>query len=724
MSLAATFPHLRTLDLTACCVPTAFELAGLRALRLLRHLSIQLPEFGVSPLLEEIAALRQLTSLDVAGSSSLTDDGLTALARHGRWQRLNLTDCAKISDFGLIMLAAGVSTLRVLIFPLINSYHFGPMISDTSVVALSLLPDLEELDLRNHQALGPRSLEALLQGPAGCSLQILRLANCFALCEQGLEFVSRLPNLTTLELSYLGTLPMWTPPLLAGNLHVLSRLTRLSSLNLAGANWEEADSGSSSTCMMALTRLSRLSELDVSCPGRRRVKETCRRLDVFPLGNLTALDMSRSGIDDEGIAPLAGATRLERLDCHECPFLTCSALPCLNGLANLRSLSLDDCDGLLPNGPESLAVLSNFTNLEELSWTNRNGGAPTWIASEVELSDDCWRMASLLVHVKHMPKLRKLHISRQSLDPVSSTLSMLSTATALEDLDLSGCFCDCPQGFNEALTAFSSLSRLSRLSLDSTPVDGSGLRAICSCATELIELDLSRTSLGDDDMEEVLHLPLLRTLLLDDQKSLAVGDQGLRHIARLPSLARLSLTNNCDITSIGLKALGLAARLTSLDLSGSVDVNVAQALRSLQSCRMLSELAIGDPGGVSRMGLCVVPKAVHCLEVASFRASLPYLRKFSLGSQVRQVSSMASYAVVLLQAGLQAFVLETVHLCVQFNNLCRSAVASLRQEDVYAMPFGAALDGPSASGDLSSALEKDEDDFPQRFFWSGTLVMG
>jgi hypothetical protein len=98
----------------------------------------------------------------------------------------------------------------------------------------------------------------------------------------------------------------------------------------------------------------------------------------------------------------------------------------------------------------------------------------------------------------------------------------------------------------------------------------------------LEELNLSRTSLGDDDMKELLHLRLLRTLILDDQKSLAVGDEGLRLIASLPNLARLSLMSNCDITSIGLKYLEMAPRLTSIEVSGSVDANVAQALRSLQ----------------------------------------------------------------------------------------------------------------------------------------------
>jgi hypothetical protein len=77
----------------------------------------------------------------------------------------------------------------------------------------------------------------------------------------------------------------------------------------------------------------------------------------------------------------------------------------------LRSLCLDDCDGLLPSGPDSFSVMQSFSNLEELSWTNRNGGAPTWIASELELNDDCRRVASVLAHLPHMPKLRRFDTS-------------------------------------------------------------------------------------------------------------------------------------------------------------------------------------------------------------------------------------------------------------------------------------------------------------------------
>jgi hypothetical protein len=77
----------------------------------------------------------------------------------------------------------------------------------------------------------------------------------------------------------------------------------------------------------------------------------------------------------------------------------------------------------------------------------------------------------------------RLHLCRQSLDPLDRTLCMLSQATALEDLDLGGCFSDCPAAFNEALTALAPLSRLSRLGLEATPVDGSGLQGFCSSVT-------------------------------------------------------------------------------------------------------------------------------------------------------------------------------------------------------------------------------------------------
>jgi hypothetical protein len=89
-------------------------------------------------------------------------------------------------------------------------------VSDESCAALAALPLLEDLDLRNHQGIGPVGIEALAAGRARTSLRRLRIANCPALCEAGVEAVSRLPNLEELELGYLGPLSDFTSALPAG----------------------------------------------------------------------------------------------------------------------------------------------------------------------------------------------------------------------------------------------------------------------------------------------------------------------------------------------------------------------------------------------------------------------------------------------------------------------------------------------------------------------------
>jgi hypothetical protein len=87
--------------------------------------------------------------------------------------------------------------------------------------------------------------------------------------------------------------------------------------------------------------------------------------------------------------------------------------------------------------------------------------------------------------------------------------------------------------------------------------------------------------------------------------------------------------------------------------------------------------------------------------------------------QVRQVNSLARYPMAVAQAHLQAFVLDTIQFCALCGDLWQRAVTRMRQDNSYPMPFGG-FDAPS---DLSSALEKDDEDFPERFFWSGTLVV-
>lgn len=66
-SLAEAFPNLRCLDLTGCWRLTSADLGRLRCLRLLRQLSMKLPEVGAKPLVSEIAMLTQLTCLDLSG---------------------------------------------------------------------------------------------------------------------------------------------------------------------------------------------------------------------------------------------------------------------------------------------------------------------------------------------------------------------------------------------------------------------------------------------------------------------------------------------------------------------------------------------------------------------------------------------------------------------------------------------------------------------------------
>lgn len=93
--------------------------------------------------------------------------------------------------------------------------------------------------------------------------------------------------------------------------------------------------------------------------------------------------------------------------------------------------------------------------------------------------------------------------------------------------------------------------------------------------------------------------------------------------------------------------------------------------------------------------------------------------------QVRQVSSLKSYVASLVRASLHAFLLEAVHLCMLCQKLCRKLADRLQPAEDPALPLDLwELEVAPVAGPPGPAQEKDDDEVPDCFFWSGKLVMG
>ena len=78
--------------------------------------------------------------------------------------------------------------------------------TDYSCRALSQLPCLTHLDLRNHSQITPAGLHSLA---ALSQLRVLKLANGRAVCDGGLAVLGAMTGLVELQISFAGGLPSW-----------------------------------------------------------------------------------------------------------------------------------------------------------------------------------------------------------------------------------------------------------------------------------------------------------------------------------------------------------------------------------------------------------------------------------------------------------------------------------------------------------------------------------
>ena len=91
-----------------------------------------------------------------------------------------------------------------------------------------------------------------------------------------------------------------------------------------------------------------------------------------------------------------------------------------------------------------------------------------------------------------------------------------------------------------------------RLSFDTASMGRAALNALCGMSQSLESLDLSGTSLEDEDLVHLKGLNRLTALYLNCQLARSdISNLGLAELAQLPSLRRLELTTNCSISALG-----------------------------------------------------------------------------------------------------------------------------------------------------------------------------
>src|SRR6058998_1582643 len=315
---------------------------------------------------------------------------------------------------------------------------------------------------------------------------------------------------------------------------------------------------------------------------------------VESVKGLKRLDLSLTYISDRGAERLRALDQLEELNLFAAEFITDAAMAFLRGNHQLKTLNLRGTDVT----DTSLAYVAELSHLKSLdiSFTQITDVGLEHLASlaqleELNLGGNKISGASLHV-LKLLPKLRKLSFYGIQRRNAGWCWAPVVTDLELETISLLGGLEDLNIGYGVALGA--------PRPTDLGPADG---EAECRIAggMRITDLGLARLS----KLEKLQHL---------DVSGSAITSNGLKALANLRDLRRLSLWNVKGIDDAAAPYLESLGNLTSLDLSNTAVGD--ETLARLGKLSGLRRLYVGETK-VTEEGLAGFRKA-HPSSVVSW----------------------------------------------------------------------------------------------------------
>lgn len=270
---------------------------------------------------------------------------------------------------------------------------------------------------------------------------------------------------------------------------------------------------------------------------------------IAAVKGLKRLDLSLTYISDRGVERLKALTQLEELNLFAAEFITDAATAFLRGNRQLKSLNLRGTD-VTDTSLAYVAELSRLTSLD-ISFTQITDVGLEQLASLAQLAElnvGGNKISGASLHVlKLLPKLRKLSFYGIQRRNAGWCWAPVVTDLELETISLLGGLEDLNVGFGVALGA--------PRPTDLGPADG---EAECRIAggTRITDLGLAK-------------LTKLKKLQQLDLSGSAITASGLKTLASLQDLRRLSLWNVKGIDDAAAPYLEALGRLTSLDLSNT-----------------------------------------------------------------------------------------------------------------------------------------------------------
>lgn len=364
----------------------ALEAAGCRLTKNENGVVTEIAVSSDSPFTDVMPSLAGVPNITVArfGGPGMTDEAMVHLKQLEQLKRLDLTDCPKIGDATLDVVA-GIPTLDVLILRRTG-------ITDDGLQAVTALPKLRAIDLRNTNI-----SDAGVAHLSGMTSLIDVQLEKSKVTDDGVSALVELP-LKSLNLNYTAVTDEAMP--------AIGRITTLEQLQLDAARLTD----------VGMAHVGKLKKL-------RRF--SCRLADVTGEGiqhlsdltDLTRLELRETSADDAALEIISQLPKLEFLDISECRLVNGEGISKLGALTTLTYLELREIKEVRD---ESFAPLEALTNLRDLNLE------ATRVTTE-----------SVPVILK-MTKLERLNIAGSQIDDAG--MVMLGQLPALKTLNLTNCY--------------------------------------------------------------------------------------------------------------------------------------------------------------------------------------------------------------------------------------------------------------------------------------------
>ena len=439
---------------------------------------------------------------------------------------------AKTTDKALTMLTRRFPAVTSM--QLKGTWQRSALLTDEGMCAVSRLPNLTALDLQfcfKFTDDGVRAVSAL-------PLKSLHLAWCRELTDDGLAAVSGMRALTHLDLCACAKVT-------GEGMRAVARLPALRSLQLAGCA-EMTDDG-----VCAVSEIPTLTSLSLAGCDKITDDALCAVSRRRGLTNLNLRDCAK--VTEVGLGAVVRLSALTRLNLGWCRNVADEDVIAVSrNLPQLASLCLAGCSKLTDNGIRAVCRLQGLTDLN---------------------LRDCWRLTDQSVRsVSELPALKSLDLSCCDL-LTDKGLRAMSRVRTLTFLDLSNCH----QVVLELPRAVRHMPALATLNLTACyNLADDGVRAVRTMPA-LTALNLgSCFELTDKALRAVSRMSSLKSLNLVDCAK--VTDQGVRTVCALPSLTELSLNDRHNVTDAALRALrGAHAPTLHLDWAAPDDEYVEDA---------------------------------------------------------------------------------------------------------------------------------------------------